>query len=52
MVLQGHEGAVLCVAQLPNSQFIASGSSDMTIRIWNVHTGTCEGKTPSPHPTE
>ena len=46
MVLQGHEGAVLCVAQLPHSEFIVSGSSDATIRIWNLHTGTCEGAKP------
>lgn len=29
-------GTVLCVAFSPNSQFIAAGSNDGHIRIWNV----------------
>jgi len=33
--LQGHEGAVQCVASSPNDAFFITGSSDATFRIWN-----------------
>ena len=39
--LPGHEDAVLCVKFAPNSRFVASGSGDKTVRIWDCHTGTC-----------
>ena len=33
--LQGHDGAVQCVASSPNDAFFISGSSDTTFRIWS-----------------
>ncbi len=46
-VLKEHKAAVLCVTELddkdPNHQNIrvASGSSDSTIRIWDINSGVC-----------
>lgn len=37
--LEGHTGSVLCL-QFDNKK-VVSGSSDSTIRIWDVETGTC-----------
>lgn len=37
--LSGHSGAVNSVAISPNGKIIASGSSDKTIKIWNLTTG-------------
>jgi len=37
--LKGHEFMVWSVAWSPNGQYIASGSSDETVRIWDVETG-------------
>ena len=35
-ILEGHMKRVSCVSSLPDSKYIASGSSDKTIRLWNV----------------
>ena len=37
-VLQGHTAGVLSVAFSPDGRHIVSGSSDKTIRVWNVQT--------------
>ena len=37
--LQGHTGKVLCVSFSPKCDFIASGSEDGTIILWNPLTG-------------
>eukprot|EP01079_Euglenida_sp_SAG-EU17-18_P010895 gene10896-1979_t len=37
--LVGHSNAVNCVASSPDGQYIASGSSDNTIRVWTAATG-------------
>ncbi|HZZ77807.1 MAG TPA: WD40 repeat domain-containing protein, partial [Gemmataceae bacterium] len=35
----GHQDAITCVAWAPAGDFIASGSVDKTVRVWNAHTG-------------
>ncbi|MGI0485086.1 NB-ARC domain-containing protein [Pantanalinema rosaneae CENA516] len=40
-VLRGHRDRVLAVDLSPNSQVLASGSADRTIKLWNPHTGQC-----------
>ncbi len=37
--LLGHEGEISALAIGPDSQIIASGSTDTTIKIWNLETG-------------
>jgi len=37
--LIGHTDVVLCVAISADDQFIASGSADNTVRLWNTKTG-------------
>jgi WD40 repeat protein len=37
--LEGHTKPVLCVAISPDSKLVASGSSDGTVRFWEVATG-------------
>ena len=38
-MLEGHTGAVSCVAISTDGAKILSGSVDMTIRIWSAETG-------------
>ncbi|MEM7133727.1 MAG: tetratricopeptide repeat protein [Chloroflexota bacterium] len=38
-LLKGHTGWVNSVAFSPDGRLLASGSSDQTVRIWNVQTG-------------
>src|SRR5262249_51217880 len=38
-VLQGHGGAVNCLAYFPDGRTLASGGGDGTIRLWNVSDG-------------
>ncbi|XP_022774689.1 ribosome biogenesis protein BOP1 homolog isoform X2 [Durio zibethinus] len=38
---RGHEGAVLSISVEPSGQWIASGSKDGTVRIWEVETSRC-----------
>jgi WD40 repeat protein len=40
-ILHGHSNRVFSVAFSPNGQFLASGSADRTIKLWNPHTGKC-----------
>jgi len=39
MVIEGHESAVTAVAFSPDASFIASGSKDSSVRIWEVASG-------------
>jgi WD40 repeat protein len=39
--LTGHTDRVWSVAFSPDGRFIASGSADRTIRIWETHSGQC-----------
>ena len=49
--LTGHTGWVESISWSPNGKYIASGSFDRAVRIWNANTGTCihtlEGHTES-----
>ncbi|XP_058108486.1 ribosome biogenesis protein BOP1 homolog isoform X2 [Magnolia sinica] len=38
---RGHSGAVLSISVESSGQWIASGSMDGTVRIWEVETGRC-----------
>ncbi|WNZ22659.1 AAA family ATPase [Leptolyngbya sp. NK1-12] len=40
-VLEGHEGRVFTIAFSPDSQQLATGSEDQTVRLWDMTTGTC-----------
>ena len=40
-VLKGHNDGVLCVAITPDGHFAISGGRDKTVRLWNLHDGTC-----------
>lgn len=39
--LTGHEGWVQSVAVSPDGQWVASGSDDKTVKIWDLGTGEC-----------
>lgn len=39
LVLKGHDREILCLAIHPNGRFLASGSKDNTIRIWDLLNG-------------
>jgi WD40 repeat protein len=36
---QGHSGPVTCVACSPDGRFVATGSWDRTLRVWDLNTG-------------
>lgn len=38
---RGHKGAVLSISTEASGEWIASGSSDGTVRVWEVETGRC-----------
>ena len=38
-VLRGHNGAVVSLAFSPDGKFLASGSVDLSARVWNVASG-------------
>jgi WD40 repeat protein/uncharacterized protein YjbI with pentapeptide repeats len=40
-VLQGHEGAITCLAFSPRELLLASGSADGSIRLWDIITQSC-----------
>lgn len=39
--LEGHYNSVLSATYSPDGKYIASGSKDRTIKIWNAKTGDC-----------
>ena len=41
-VLNGHEKSVTRLAFSPDGKWLASGSEDATVRIWDPQTGSCE----------
>lgn len=41
--LKGHTGWILCVAWSPDNKYIATGSYDRTVRIWDAKTGAALG---------
>lgn len=40
-IFSGHLADVTCTRFHPNSNYIATGSTDRTIRMWDVLTGNC-----------
>jgi WD40 repeat protein len=38
LIYTGHSGEVTSVAWSPDGKYIASGSSDMTLQVWDVTT--------------
>ncbi|KAF3687295.1 Transcription initiation factor TFIID subunit 5 [Channa argus] len=40
-IFSGHLADVTCTRFHPNSNYLATGSSDRTIRLWDVLTGNC-----------
>lgn len=38
-ILHGHRNSVRCVAYSPDGRWIASGSTDWTVIVWDAHTG-------------
>ncbi|KAI5661611.1 hypothetical protein M9H77_20934 [Catharanthus roseus] len=38
---RGHNGSVVSISTNPTGEWIASGSADGTVRIWEVETGRC-----------
>ena len=38
-ILEGHQDSIRSVAYSPDGKFIASGSEDWTVRIWNLANG-------------
>ena len=40
-ILKGHKNMVRTMAVEPKGQFLASGSDDCTLKIWEVSTGRC-----------
>jgi WD40 repeat protein len=39
--LQGHTNWIWSIAFSSDSQILASGSDDKTVKLWDVHTGRC-----------
>lgn len=39
--LIGHNDAILSIAWSPDGKYLASGSLDKTVRIWDLQTGSC-----------
>jgi len=50
VTLKGHTGPVNCLQALPNNRFgLASGSSDRSVRIWDLESGDCSIIFPRAH---
>ncbi|KAG9092136.1 hypothetical protein FRC06_000225 [Ceratobasidium sp. 370] len=47
--LNGHTGGVNSIAYSPDGAYIASGSDDRTVRIWDAHTCQPMGQPPNGH---
>ncbi|KAF1336193.1 Ribosome biogenesis protein bop1-like, partial [Globisporangium splendens] len=41
LLFNGHTGRIRSITMDPLGQYLASGSDDMTVRIWEVETGRC-----------
>ncbi len=41
MSLEGHRASVLSLSFSPDATYIASGSSDKTVRLWRLRDGSC-----------
>jgi ribosome biogenesis protein ERB1 len=41
LVFKGHSGRIRSLTMDPYGQYMASGSDDFTVRIWEVETGRC-----------
>ncbi|XP_064610704.1 ribosome biogenesis protein bop1-like [Liolophura sinensis] len=41
MVYEGHSDMVRCISVDPSGQWLASGSDDQTVRLWEIATGRC-----------
>jgi small GTP-binding protein len=41
MILKGHTGSVWGVAVTPDGRTVVSGSSDKTLKVWDLETGQC-----------
>ncbi|KAI0977376.1 hypothetical protein F4678DRAFT_412746 [Xylaria arbuscula] len=39
--LEGHQERTMSVAFAPNAKYVASGSDDCTVRVWDVTAGEC-----------
>src|SRR5262249_19048972 len=37
--IPGHEGTITCIAYAPGGKWLASGSIDRTVRLWDAATG-------------
>jgi hypothetical protein len=44
MRFSGHTSRVRCISPHPSGQWLASGSDDGTVRLWEVATGRCSAK--------
>lgn len=42
--LAGHQATVLCIAISPDQRYLASGSADSTVNLWNLLTGELVGR--------
>ncbi|RKO97972.1 hypothetical protein CXG81DRAFT_11365 [Caulochytrium protostelioides] len=41
VIFRGHRRAILCSSIDPSGTWLASGSEDCTLRIWDIETGRC-----------
>jgi WD40 repeat protein len=42
VIIKGHEDAVSTIAYSPDGQYLASGSHDKTVKLWNVSDLSCK----------